>query len=84
MPTLNLTDDQVIELISQLPPERKRAALYNLARDAQVLREKRIEYGENQIRKICAQRGLNWDDMSEEGREAFIDILIHEDRQCSI
>lgn len=83
MPTLNLTDDQVIELITQLPPERKRTALYNLAKDAQILRENRIEYGENQIRKICAQRGLNWDDMSEEDRGAFIDILIHEDRQCS-
>lgn len=27
MPTLNLTNDQVIELFKQLPPERKRQAL---------------------------------------------------------
>jgi hypothetical protein len=77
MPTLNVTDDQVLELITQLPPERKRAALYNLAKDAQILKEKRLEYEENQIRKICTQRGVNWDDMSEEAREAFIDLLIH-------
>ncbi|MBA4392676.1 MAG: hypothetical protein C0407_03890 [Desulfobacca sp.] len=81
MPTLNVSDDQVIELITQLPPERKRAILYNLAKEAQFLREKRLEYGENQIRKICLERGLNWDLMSDGDREAFIDLLIHEDRQ---
>jgi len=27
MPTLNLTNDQIIELFKQLPPERKRQAL---------------------------------------------------------
>lgn len=84
MPTLNLTDDQVMELITQLPPERKRAALYNLARGVQLQREKRMEYGESQIRKICAQRGLNWEDMNEEARETFIDTLIHEDRPCAM
>jgi hypothetical protein len=79
MPTLNVSDDQVVELITQPPPERKRAILYNRAKDAQILREKRIEYGENQIRKLCAERGLNWDVMSDGEREGFIDLLIHKE-----
>ena len=33
MPTVHLTDEQVIELVKQLPPERKRAALLLLAEE---------------------------------------------------
>lgn len=83
MPVLELTDEQVIELIKQLPPERKRAALMALAEDARTEREARLEYAESQLRRLCSERGLNWDAMSEDEREAFIDDLIHEDRQCS-
>jgi hypothetical protein len=31
MPTLELTNDQVVELVKQLPPDRKRAVLVALA-----------------------------------------------------
>ena len=37
---------------------------------------------EEQLRRLCAERGLNWDTMSSEQRESFIDDLIHEDRPC--
>ena len=82
MPTLTVTDDQVIELIRQLPPERKHAILFALAKDAAAERGARMVYAEEQLRRVCAERGLNWDMMSEEEREAFIDDLVHEDRQC--
>jgi hypothetical protein len=80
MPTLTVTDDQVIELIKQLPPERKRALLFALARET-VERGTRMAYAEEQLRRLCAERGLNWETMSEEERETFIDDLVHEDRQ---
>lgn len=80
MPTLTVTDDQIIELIQQLPPERKHAILFALAKDAAAGRRARIAYAEEQLRRLCAGRGLNWDAMSEEEREAFIDDLVHEDR----
>lgn len=83
MPTLELTDEQVVALIKQLPPERKRAALLALAEDARTRREARLKYAESQLRRLCAQRGLDWDAMSEEEREAFVDDLIHEDRECA-
>lgn len=83
MPTLALTDEQVIELVKQLSPERKRAVLMVLAEDAPVQRKARLEYAEEQLRQLCSQRGLNWDAMSEEEREVFIDDLVHEDRQCT-
>lgn len=83
MPTLELTDEQVVALIKQLSPERKKSALLALAEDARARREERMGYAESQLRQLCAQRGLNWDAMSEEEREAFIDNLIHEDRGCT-
>ena len=82
MPTLTVTDEQVIELIKQLPPERKQAILFALARDSAAEREARMAYAEGQLRRLCAERGLHWDSMSEEERETFIDDLVHEDRSC--
>ncbi len=83
MPKLELTDEQVVELILQLPPERLKAVL-------QILNAKRDEWwarivaeGEQQMRRLCAERGLDWDLMTEEERKAFIDDLIHEDRACA-
>ena len=75
--TLNLTDDQVIELIKQMPPAKKKSVLFEMANRN---RESRMEYGELQIRKLTKERGKDWDAMSEEEREIFIDDLIHEDR----
>lgn len=31
------------------------------------------------MRVLSAERGLDWDSMSEEEREAFVDDLLHED-----
>ena len=81
MPTPELTDQQVVELVRQLPPERKRAALLALAEDAALRRHERMAYAEAQLRRLCAGRGLDWESMSEDEREAFVDDLVHEDRQ---
>lgn len=75
--TLNLTNDQVIELIKQMPLAQKKTILLEMANRN---RESRMEYGESQIRKLTRKRGKDWDAMSEEEREIFIDDLIHEDR----
>jgi hypothetical protein len=82
MPTLELTDEQVVELVKQLPPERQRAALLALAEGATQGREDRTQFAEGQLRRASAERGLDWDKMSEGHHEAFVDDLIHEDRSC--
>ncbi len=79
---LSLTDDQVIELVKQLSPERKRKVLLALAENSRIQRVARMEYAEEQLRQLCVERGLNWDVMGESEREEFIDDLIHEDRPC--
>jgi len=43
-----------------------------------------MNYAEIQLRELCNKCGKNWDVMSENEREEFIDDIIHEDRQCPI
>ena len=78
MSTLELSDEQVISLVRGLPAERKRAALLALAQEAQAGRDERLRFGEAQVRRACAERGLDWDRMSEDERESFVDALLHE------
>ncbi|HUI56750.1 MAG TPA: hypothetical protein VLY04_17365 [Bryobacteraceae bacterium] len=78
MSTLELSDEQVISLVRGLPAERKRVALLALAQDAQAGREDRLRLGEARLRHVCAERGLEWDRMSEDERESFVDALLHE------
>ena len=83
MTALQLTDEQVLDVIKKLSPEQKRNALLALAQDAQATRQTRMRYAEAQFRRLAAERGLDWDTMTEDEREAFSDDLIHEDRACA-
>ncbi|MGA2557403.1 MAG: hypothetical protein ABSG04_14150 [Verrucomicrobiota bacterium] len=78
MSVLELSDEQVISLVRQLPADRKRTALLALAQDAQARREERLRFGEAQLRRASAERGLNWDRLSEDEREALVNDLLHE------
>ncbi len=77
MSVLELSDEQVISLVRQLPAERKRSALLALAQEAQARREERLRFGEAQLRRACAERGKDWDRLSEDEREAFVNELLH-------
>lgn len=81
MVSIALTDDQIVEAFRQLPPEQKRRALFALAKQAQANRSARMAYAEKQLQRLAAERGLDWDALSEAEREAFVDDLIHEDRR---
>ena len=78
MSVLELNDEQVISLVRQLPAASKRTALLALAQEAQARREERMRFGEAQLRRAAAERGLDWDRLSEDKREAFVDDLLHE------
>jgi Mg/Co/Ni transporter MgtE len=82
MANADLKNDQVVNLVLQLPPARKRELLEALSAEGSLRREERLEYAERELRRLCSERGLNWDAMTENEREAFADDLIHEDRTC--
>ena len=83
MPTVELSEGQVLELAKQLPPEKQRELLLALAGGAARRRDKRMAYAETQLRRISSERGMDWDKMSEEERERLVDDLVHEDRPCA-
>jgi hypothetical protein len=36
-----------------------------------------VDYGDLRIRQLCAERGLDWDRLTEDEREKLIDELLH-------
>jgi hypothetical protein len=82
MPILELSDAQVVDLVKQLPPERRRVALLALAAGAAQRRDERMHFAEGQLRRHAALRGPEWDKMSDDQRQDFIDDLLHEDHPC--
>src|ERR1017187_6899450 len=76
MAVLELTKEQIFDLVRQMPAEQKREMLFSLAANAPAQRAKRQQFAEGQLRQLCAARGLDWDGLSEAQREAFIDDLI--------
>ena len=81
--TVELTTDQVVSFVQQMPPEERQALLLTIAEQAAANRASRMALAEDKLRQLCAARGLNWDTMTEEEREEVVDNLIHEDRECS-
>lgn len=79
MSVLELTDQQVISLVRQLPAASKRSALLALAQEAEVRRDERLRQGEAELRRRCAECGLNWDRLSEDEREEFVNRVLHEE-----
>jgi hypothetical protein len=79
MSVLELTDDQVLSLVRQLPSARKREALLALAEEAETRHEERMHFAEARLRRQCTERGLDWDKLSEAQREEFVDRLLHEE-----
>jgi hypothetical protein len=83
MPTLTLTNAQVIELVSQLPADQQAALLQSLLMKQWGTWIELAQYGAERVQRAAGQRGQDWDVMTEDEREAFLDDVVHEDRQCS-
>ena len=79
MTTINLPieDSQLVEWVRQLPPESKQRILQALIPHFDIF-EGLVDRGEDRIRKIAANRGVDWDLLSEEKRLSLIDEILHE------
>ena len=76
MSVLELTDEQVVSLVRQLPAARRRTALFALAQEAGVRRDERQRFGEAQLQKLSTERGLDWNRLSGDKREEFVNQLL--------
>ncbi len=75
--TLEVSESQVIEWVQQLSPVAKRSVLRALIPRLDEL-EALVDYGDQRVRVLCAERGLDWDSLTEDERERLIDELLHE------
>lgn len=75
---LPLQETQLIYLAHQLTPNGKQALLRALIPGMEDL-DSLVDYGTRSIRAIAAQRGIDWDALSEDERMQLVDDLKHED-----
>lgn len=68
MPTMNISEDQVVELAKQLPPATRRALGVILLREKTDLRDLSAlrTDAEPELARLLKERGLNMDRMSAE------------------
>lgn len=78
MPVLNISNEQVVEMVKQLPPEQKTEIFQFLLLQNWEEWESLSQYGTAKIRIIAKEYGYNWDLMTETEREEFIDQVVHE------
>ena len=77
MTAAQLTNEQILSLIRQLPSQAKRQALVSLAKEAALHRDERMARSEAQLRKSARERGLDWDKLDDAAREDFVNRLLH-------
>ena len=80
MAVLELTKQQIFDLVRQMPAKEKREILLFLAQNTPAQRAVRQQFAEDQLRRLCAARGHDWDAMNADERGDFIDDLVHENR----
>ena len=70
----------VVDRFQQLPPERQRYVMLAMLRTDPDRWQRYHAEGEERLRQLAFQRGLNWDGLTDEQREDFINDLLHQDR----
>jgi hypothetical protein len=84
MATLTLTDEQIIELVKQLPLNKQAQVCELLLVSQWGGLDNFTKDGEHHARLATWKRGLNWDAMNDEERIDFVNNIVHEDRQCAM
>lgn len=80
MVALTQQEREVVDLFQRLPLERQREVMLAMFHtDPDRWRRYQPE-GEAELRKLAAERGLDWDKLDDDGRQNFVDQLLHEDR----
>ena len=78
MVTLTLDDKQVLDLVRQLPDERRDWLFQQLLQDEWPAWTELAGYGRNRVRAVAATRGVNWDSLGDKEQEDLIDTLMHD------
>jgi hypothetical protein len=74
---IKVCHDDKIEWARHLSPKAKRDVLRALVPELDEL-DALVDYGNQRMRQLCAERGIDWDSLAEERRQRLIDELLHE------
>jgi hypothetical protein len=75
--TLEISENQLLEWLKQLPPSTKKLALKAIIPDLSKM-EELVDYGSQRIQAVCAERGIDWNALDETQRNLLIDEILHE------
>ena len=78
MPSISLSNEQVVELVKQLPQEQKIEIFRFLLSSQWQEWQDLSSYGTDKVKLAARERGYDWEKMSEVEREEFIDEVLHE------
>ncbi|MCA2811157.1 MULTISPECIES: hypothetical protein [unclassified Microcystis] len=78
MPNLTLSNEQVIDLFKQLPEAQQKEVYKILILGQWRQLEPVFNEGAERARIVAKERGYDWDTMTEDEREEFIDEIVHE------
>jgi hypothetical protein len=74
---LSVPESQVIEWVRQLSPKAKQDALRALVPDLDRL-DVLVDYGIRRMQQLCAERGIDWNSLTEDERQQLVDNMLHE------
>ena len=75
--TLEVPESQIVDSVKRVSPEARRAILRTLIPRLDEF-EDLVDRGNQRVRALCAERGLDWDGLSEQERQRLVDDLVHE------
>ena len=78
MAVLQISNEQILELVLQLSEQQQKWLFSQLAARQWPVWADLSQYGEQQARSIAADRGLDWSRMSDADREQLVDQILHE------
>ena len=79
MPTLELTTEQVLDLVRQLPARAKDDAVRQIVAERMPNWTRLSEGMEDAVRMAARERQRDWNSMTEEEQDDFIQELCEED-----
>lgn len=77
MPKIEVPEEQILQSLEQLSPKARKEALRRLLPTPAYL-EQAVASNRPKIEALARQRGLDWNSLTEDEREALVDEIQHE------
>ena len=78
MPRLELTNDQIVNLVRQLPKKEKGRIIRDMILTEDELFLKIMGTGKQRFNNFCRKRNINANGLNAEEKEKLIDDVLHE------